>query len=529
MIRRLARWIDDRIGGSAFAESALSKIFPDHWSFMLGEIALYSFVVLVITGIFLTFFFDPSIAETTYNGSYQPLQGTTMSEAYRSVVELSYDVRAGLVMRQAHHWAAIVFIAAVVVHLLRVFFTGAFRRPREINWIVGVTLLVLALFNGFTGYSLPDDLLSGTGLRIAYSVALSVPVVGTWIAFLIFGGEFPAEAIIPRLFVTHILLVPGAIVALLSVHLALIWRQKHSDFAVRGRRESNVVGPKLWPTYAAFSTGLFFAVSSVIMAMGGLVQVNPVWVYGPFRVSEVPSPAQPDWWLGWLEGALRIFPPWEIRALSYEIPNPFYPGVLMPTVTFGALFLWPFLEARFTGDRGPHHLLDRARDHPVRTAFGITALSFFVLLQLAASNDLLAHRFSASVATISWTFRILVPVLPLVLGYATYRLMTALKASGVERFAELPMRAVLQPSGDGAERPEEEHEYAPGADGALLVVFPDPDGRWRWSYRLTENGLELRSNKSYVSPDVAEHAAVQAYPDIPVVRSTDPVAPTSPA
>jgi ubiquinol-cytochrome c reductase cytochrome b subunit len=275
--------------------------------------------------------------------------------------------------------------------------------------------------------------------------------------------------------------------------------------------------------------GLFFAVSAVITTMGGLVQVNPVWVYGPFRVSEVPSPAQPDWWLGWLEGALRIFPPWEIRAFSYEIPNPFYPGVLVPTVTFGALYLWPFLEARFTGDRGPHHLLDRARDHPVRTAFGVTALSFFVLLQLAASNDLLAHRLSASVATISWTFRIVVPVLPPVLGYVTYRLMTALKASGVERFAELPMRAVLQPSGDGAERPEAEPEYAPGAEGAQIAIFPDPDGRWRWSYRLTENGLELRSNKSYVSPDVAEHAAVQAYPDVPIVRSTDPVAPTSPS
>ncbi|HET6833597.1 MAG TPA: ubiquinol-cytochrome c reductase cytochrome b subunit [Acidimicrobiales bacterium] len=530
MIRRLAAWIDDRIGGSAFAESALSKIFPDHWSFMLGEIALYSFVVLVVTGIFLSFFFDPSVAETTYHGAYQPLQGTTMSEAYRSTVELSYDVRAGLVMRQAHHWAAIVFIAAIVVHLLRVFFTGAFRRPRELNWIVGVTLLILAFFNGFTGYSLPDDLLSGTGLRIAYSIALSVPVIGTWMAFLIFGGEFPAEAIIPRLFVTHILIVPGAIVALLSVHLALIWRQKHTDFAARGRRESNVVGPKLWPTYAAFSMGLFFAVSAVITAMGGLVQVNPVWVYGPFRVSEVPSPAQPDWWLGWLEGALRIFPPWEARAFGYEIPNPFYPGVLVPTVTFGALYLWPFLEARFTGDRGPHHLLDRARDHPVRTAFGVTALSFFVLLQVAASNDLLAHRLDASVATISWTFRIIVPVVPLVLGFVTYRLMTALQASAAERFAELPLRAVLRPAGNGAKRPEGEGvaAYAPSADGAELVVYPEPDGRWRWCYRRPDDGVELHSNKSYVSPDAAEHYALQAYPDIPLARPADASGPTAP-
>jgi ubiquinol-cytochrome c reductase cytochrome b subunit len=520
MFRRLAAWIDDRIGGSAFAESALSKVFPDHWSFMLGEIALYSFVVLVITGVFLTFFFDPSVAETTYQGDYGPLQGVTMSEAYRSVVELSYDVRAGLVMRQAHHWAAIVFIGALVLHVLRVFFTGAFRRPREINWVVGVTLLILALFNGFTGYSLPDDLLSGTGLRIAYSIALSVPVIGTWTAFLIFGGEFPHQEIIPRLFVTHIMIVPAAIAVLISVHLALIWHQKHSDFAARDRRESNVVGPKLWPTYAAYSVGLFFAVFAVVMAMGGLVQINPVWLYGPFRPAEVPSPAQPDWWLGWAEGALRIFPPWEIRAFGYEIPNPFYPGVIVPTITFGALYLWPFLEARFTGDRGPHHLLDRARDHPVRTAFGIAGLSFFVLLQLAASNDLLAHWFDASVATISWFFRIAVPVVPLVLGWFTYRLMVALRASGAERFAEMPLRAVVRPAGDGERPAMVEATAAPVPDGEL-TVYPEPDGRWRWRYRRAADDLELDSNKSYVTADDAEHSARQAFPEAPLVSSGD--------
>jgi ubiquinol-cytochrome c reductase cytochrome b subunit len=531
MIRRLARWIDDRIGGSAFAEQALSKVFPDHWSFMLGEIALYSFIVLVVTGIFLSFFFDPSVAETTYQGAYEPLQGATMSEAYRSVVELSYDVRAGLVMRQAHHWAAIVFIASLVVHLLRVFFTGAFRRPREMNWIVGLTLLILAFFNGFTGYSLPDDLLSGTGLRIAYSIALSIPVVGSWVAFLIFGGEFPAHEIIPRLFVTHILIVPGAIAALIGVHLALIWRQKHTDFAGPGRRESNVVGPVLWPTYAAYSVGLFFAVFAVIMTMGGLVQINPVWLYGPFHVAEVPSPAQPDWWLGWVEGAMRIFPPWEARAFGYEIPNPFYPGVLVPGVTFAALYLWPFLEARFTGDRGPHHLLERARDHPVRTAFGVTALSFFVLLQLAASNDLAANWLYASVATVSWTFRIVVPVVPPILGYLTYRLMIALQASGADRFAEVPLRAVLRPAGDGAngagvgrlERvgPVETAERGKlGVDGAELTVYPEADGRWRWRYDRPADDFKLHSNKSYVTADLAQQSALQAYPETPLSESS---------
>ena len=255
---RMARWVDDRLGASTFAEHTLKKVFPDHWSFMLGEIALYAFVMLVVTGVFLTFFFDPSVSESAYEGSYQPLRGVPVSDAYRSTLALSLDVRAGLVMRQAHHWAAIVFIAAVVVHLMRVFFTGAFRRPREINWIIGVTLAALAFFNGFTGYSLPDDLLSGTGLRIAYSITLSMPLVGTWLASLLFGGEFPGPDIIERLFVIHILLIPAAIVVLLTIHLAIVVRHKHTQFSGPGRAEDNVVGERMWPTYAAKALGLFF-------------------------------------------------------------------------------------------------------------------------------------------------------------------------------------------------------------------------------------------------------------------------------
>ncbi len=445
MLRSISRWVDDRLRAASFTQHALNKVFPDHWSFMLGEIALYSFLVLIVTGVFLSFFFDPSVAETTYQGSYEPLRGVTMSEAYRSTLELSFDVRAGLVMRQAHHWAAIVFIASLVLHLLRVFFSGAFRRPREINWVVGVTLFILAFFNGFTGYSLPDDLLSGTGLRIAYSIALSVPVVGTWLTFLIFGGEFPAHDIIPRLFVTHIMIVPGLLLGLLSVHLAIIWRQKHTDYPGPGRTETNVVGSKLWPTYATNSVGLFFVVFAVLVAMGGLVQVNPVWLYGPFHAAQVPSPAQPDWWLGWVEGALRIIPPWEIRAFGYEIPNPFFPGVLLPGITFLLLYLWPFLEARVTGDRKPHHLLDRARDRPLRTALGVTTLTFYVVLQVAASNDLIALGLGVSVATITWIFRIAVLVLPPLVGYSAYRLMRGLQVSRAERFATVPLDAVLQP------------------------------------------------------------------------------------
>jgi ubiquinol-cytochrome c reductase cytochrome b subunit len=451
MIRRLARWLDDRLGASSFTREALNKVFPDHWSFMIGEVALYCFVIIVLTGVFLTLFFDASTSKSIYEGTYEPLNGVEVSDAYRSVVELSFDVRAGLVMRQIHHWAALVFVAAIVLHLCRIFFTGAFRRPREINWMIGVTLLILAIFNGFTGYSLPDDLLSGTGLRIAYSIALSIPLIGTWIAFLLFGGEFPSDQILGRLFVTHILIVPALIAVLIGVHLALIWRQKHTQFPGAGRTESNVVGSRLWPTYAAKSVGLFFGLFALLCLLAGLVQINPVWLYGPFEPQQVPVPAQPDWYLGWVEGALRIMPSWAPTIFGELIPNVFFPAVLLPGVTFLLLFVWPFLEARFTGDRDPHHLLDRARDRPARTALGGVTLTFYIVLFVAASNDLIAKWLKISVLTTTTVFQVLLIVLPPIVGYFVYRLMKALQLSGVERFSEMPARA-LRSHGSGAAR-----------------------------------------------------------------------------
>ena len=328
------------------------------------------------------------------------------------------------------------------MHLCRIFFTGAFRKPREINWWVGLTLLILALFNGFTGYSLLDDLLSGTGLRIAYSIALSIPFLGTWMAFLLFGGEFPSDQIISRLFFTHVFIVPLLIIGLISVHLALIWRQKHTQFPGGGRTDRNVHGIRFWPSYATESVGLFFGVASVLTLLGGLAQINPIWLYGPFRVANVTGPAQPDWYLGWLEGALRMFPAWEIRIGGVVIPNPFFPAVLLAGVTFVGLYVWPFLEARATGDRAVHHLLDRPRDHPVRSAMGFATLSFYAVLFFAASNDLLAKWLKIRVTTITHFFQVAVFLVPVVVGLVTHRLLQALARSGAPRLSEMPARAL---------------------------------------------------------------------------------------
>ena len=195
MIERGVSYLDERSGTAPLVRRLLRYVFPDHWSFLLGESALYAFVVLVGTGIYLTLFFEPSTAHVVYQGEYAPLRGHEMTKAFQSTLDLSFQTKAGLLLRQTHHWAANVFVAAIVLHLLRILFTGASRKPRDVNVWVGTTLLALAVFEGYAGYSLPNDLLSGMGLAIGYAVLLSVPVVGAWLAVLVWGGQFPGKEV----------------------------------------------------------------------------------------------------------------------------------------------------------------------------------------------------------------------------------------------------------------------------------------------------------------------------------------------
>ena len=435
---RVVRWLDRRVGGARMARKTLDKVFPDHWSFLLGEVALYCFVILVLTGIYLSLFFTPSTSVVTYDGSYGPLRGVEMSEAYESAIRISFDVRAGMVMRQMHHWAALVFLAAIVAHLARIFFTGAFRRPRELNWMIGVTLLVLGMLNGFAGYSLLDDQLSGTGLRIANAIILSIPVVGTWISSLVFDGPYPGTEILQRLFVAHILLIPAAIGVLIAVHLALVIRHKHTQYPGPGKREDNVVGQRLWPTYTAKAGGLFFLVASALAALGGLAQINAIWVTGPYHGADVSSASQPDWYMGWTEGGLRLMPPWEVRAFGYQIPNPFFPGVLLPSIVFGIMYAWPFIQARRAKTDQEHHILFRPRDHPVHTGIGVAAFTFVTVMMVAGSSDVIAVTFGVSVNAVIWTLRTALLVLPPIAGLVAARLCVELQ----RRDAAAPPAAV---------------------------------------------------------------------------------------
>jgi ubiquinol-cytochrome c reductase cytochrome b subunit len=337
-------------------------------------------------------------------------------------------VRGGLLMRQIHHWAALLFVAAMVVHSMRAFFTGAFRKPRELNWLLGVGLLTLGLGAGFTGYSLPDDLLSGTGLRIIEGVLLSIPLLGTFLSFFLFGGEFPGDDLVPRLFIIHVLLIPGIIIALITVHIFLVVVQKHSQWPGLGRTQHNVVGYKFFPIYMAKAGGFFFVVFGVLALLGGIAQINPVWMFGPYNPTQITAGSQPDWYIGFIDGSLRAMPNWETNLFGHTISwNVFIPAAVIPGLAFTVYALWPFIEQWVTGDKREHHILDRPRDNPTRTGFGVMALTFYVVLLIDGGNDIIADKFGLSINAITWTVRVAVIVLPPIAFVITRRICLGLQ------------------------------------------------------------------------------------------------------
>ncbi|MBV9313011.1 MAG: ubiquinol-cytochrome c reductase cytochrome b subunit [Pseudonocardia sp.] len=421
--------LDQRFHPAAGLRGQFNKVFPTHWSFMLGEIALYSFIVLLLTGTYLALFFDPSMQDVTYHGAFTNLRGIQMSRAFQSALNLSFEVRGGLFVRQVHHWAALLFLAAMMVHMFRIFFTGAFRKPRETNWLLGVLLIVVGMIEGFTGYSLPDDLLSGTGLRIGSGITLSVPVIGTWTHWALFGGEFPGTEIIPRLYIVHVLLLPGILLAVIGVHLGLVWYQKHTQFPGPMRTEKNVVGVRILPIFAVKS-GAFFALTAGVMAiMGGVFQINPIWNFGPYNPAHISAGSQPDWYMAFSDGMPRLWPPWEIYLGNYMIPAVFWPTAFFLPVIISLLAAYPAIERKLTKDNAPHNLLQRPRDSPVRTSLGMMAITFYFWLVLASGNDLIALFFNISLNAMTWIGRIGLLLLPPLTYWVTYRICIGLQRS----------------------------------------------------------------------------------------------------
>ncbi|MFS2293064.1 MAG: ubiquinol-cytochrome c reductase cytochrome b subunit [Actinomadura sp.] len=507
-------FIDERLGSTSFFRRNVKKVFPDHWSFMLGEIALYSFVILLLTGTFLTLWFKPSMTEVVYDGSYTNLQGVTMSEAYASTLHISFDVRGGLLMRQIHHWAAILFMASLVAHMLRVFFTGAYRKPRELNWLIGLGMFTLGIVEGLFGYSLPDDLLSGTGLRITQGVAESIPVVGTYLYMFLFGGEFPGQDIIPRLYMLHILLIPALLLGLITAHMMIMWHQKHTAMPVKHQTEKQVYGYPFYPVFMAKTGAYFLFVFGVTALFGAFLQINPVWLYGPYDPGAISSGSQPDWYMGFLEGSLRIMPAWEINAWGHTLSlSVLIPAALPLGIIMTGAAVWPFVEQWVTGDKRQHHVNDRPRNAPVRTSVGMAAVTFYGLLWLAGANDILAERFDISLFATTWFFRVMIFVGPVAAYVITKRICLGLQRRDADSVAHGVESGVIVMSPEGGF--SERHE--PPRDEELHVLLskkkvrpgaPEKDARGIPAAKGPLGHLRSRLNRAWTIDDIpiGEHA-----------------------
>ena len=425
-LAQAANNIDERYTASGVIRPQINKVFPTHWSFMLGEIALYSFIILILSGVYLTLFFDPSMSKVIYDGAYAPLNGVEMSAAYHTALDITFEVRGGLFIRQVHHWAALLFSVSIMVHMMRIFFTGAFRKPREANWVIGCLLLLLSIAEGFMGYSLPDDLLSGVGLRIMSAIVISLPIIGTWMHWIMFAGDFPGDIIIPRLYIAHVLLIPGILLALIAAHLALVWFQKHTQFPGPGRTENNVVGVRILPVFGIKAASFGLITTGVVALLAGVFQINGIWNIGPYNPSQVSAGSQPDVYMLWTDGAARVMPAWELYLGNYTIASVFWVALLLGLLV-ALLVAYPWIEQKMTGDTAHHNLLQRPRDVPVRTGLGVMALVFYALLTVSGGNDHVAHFFDISLNVMTWVGRIGLIVLPPIAYYVTHRVCVGLQ------------------------------------------------------------------------------------------------------
>ena len=507
-------WLDDRFGGARGVRVFMRKVFPDHWSFMLGEIALYSFVILLLTGTFLSLFFVPSMTEVTYHGSYVKLDGIKVSQAYASTLRISFDVRGGLLIRQIHHWAADLFMASLILHMLRIFFTGAYRKPREVNWLIGIGLFTLGLLEGLFGYSLPDDQLSGAGLRVFEGILQGIPIVGTYLAFFLFGGPFPGHDIVPRMYILHVLLVPGILLALIAAHLFIMVHQKHTQMPGKGNTERNVVGQPFFPYFIAKGTAWFFFIFGALALLATFAQINPVWLYGPYSPVAISSASQPDFYMGLLEGSLRIMPAWEVNFLGHTVTfSALIPFVLPLTIVLGGAAIWPFFERWATGDKSFHHVNDRPRNAPVRTATGVAAMTFYGVLWTEGANDVIADKLHIPLYTITWIARVLVFAGPVLAYVITRRVCLSLQRKDREELLHGYESGIVRqlPNGEFTEvhKPVDEEKRVILEAKPVPALLPGPgaedvNGVPATSARGTIGRLRARANRAFAETIVVE-------------------------
>jgi len=374
-------WFDERLELKKFKAKFLVKTFPTHPTFLLGELALFSFITLVATGVFLGFLYEPSTKMVSLFGAMVPA-------AYASVVKIDI-LPLGMIIRRIHHWSAMLMIAAVLTHLMRIYFTSAYRKPREINWLIGLCLLGTAMVAAFTGYLLPYSQFSVTATSIAYYVSKSVPWVGDWMSRLLFAGEFPSDGTVPRFFFMHVMLIPATLIGLISLHLLVIVKQKHTEpRSNRNRKEAEggrrLIGIPIWPEQAVISLSFYLFLLFVVVLMATYVPLNPIETYGP------PSPGtpvmRPDWYFLPVYGFLKLIPgDLSFTFLGGKITPETIGGVIFPGLLFLAAALMPFLDRW----KEPQHYIANPLQRPFMTSLGVGAGVFLCMTAVAGYIDVL--------------------------------------------------------------------------------------------------------------------------------------------
>ncbi|ONI73986.1 ubiquinol-cytochrome c reductase cytochrome b subunit [Kribbella sp. ALI-6-A] len=406
------------------------RVFPDHWSLLFGQIAFYSFVVIVLSGVVLTAYYEPSVDHVVYDGPYTPLRGVPVSRALDSTLAISFEVRGGLLMRQLHHWSTLIMVAAIILHLLRLFFTAGFRRPRRLSWLVVFGLLIVTMGAALTGTSLPDDMASGMSLAVLDGVLKATPFVGSALSELLFGGQFPGD-VIAWFYPLHVVVLPAVLVVLFVAAAVLALKHKPAQFAGPGRTEDNVVGrPAI--VSAVKSAGLFCFVAGVSLVMAATATINPVWLYGPADPANASAGVGPAWYLAFLDGALRLAPGWEFVVWGRTVTVAVLLPVAACTLFLALVAVYPFLEERLTGDRKDHHLLVRPRHNPTRTGIGVAGITFYGVLWAAAGADTMAVLFHLSVNALLHAFQILLIVGPPAAFVITRRICLGLQNQDAE-------------------------------------------------------------------------------------------------
>jgi ubiquinol-cytochrome c reductase cytochrome b subunit len=387
----------------------------DRWAAAFGRIAVYSFAVALVTGVLLLPVFQPSMAPVVYHGSYRKLDGLRMSSAYQSVLHMSFDVRGGLLIRQVHHWSADLFVAAVCLRLIRVFFRGRFRLP---DWLIWVGLLLVGTLAGWSGGILPDDMMSGGSLSVLAGVILSVPVVGTRLAALAFGGSIPGHVVIGRDYWLHVAVLPAVLGALL-----LLSYRSARPRAVPARRVNPLARRRRLDPLLPFT-------AAALVMLGAVAQINPVWLFGPYQPGSISAGSAPDWYMGFLDGALRIMPGWEVpvggNVLALDVMTP---AVILPGLFFTLVAAYPLLDGWVAGGRPLPRLLPPRPAAPAnRAGVGVAAITLYGLLWAAAANDQIAYHLHVPLFTVTWVFRVLVLIGPALAFTLTRRISYALQA-----------------------------------------------------------------------------------------------------